>query len=125
MATQIPQPIIHVYKEINEGKYRSVKHYELIKSHNTPILSNLINISKNQNCAKSMPDFWLRTREGNKWGKYITGLFKTSQKNIYKGDTQRKRNLLTFNFSDNGTTLVIHYFKGFYTSDLTTISQHI
>jgi hypothetical protein len=121
MATQTPQPVTHVYKAINEGKYKSVKHYELLESNKTPLLSTLINISINQNCAKSMPDYWLRIREGNKWTDYITGLFKTSTKAIYKGDTHKKRNLLIFKFLDNGSMLTIDYYENFYTRDLTTL----
>ena len=80
MNTATPQPVTHVYKEVNEGKYKSVKHYELQQCNGTPLFSTLINISINQNCAQSMPDYWLKIREGKKWTKYITGLFKTSKK---------------------------------------------
>ncbi|MDN3664461.1 hypothetical protein ACFFU1_14210 [Algibacter miyuki] len=118
MATQTPQPVTHVYKEINEGKYKSVKHYELQKCSANPVFSNLINISVNQNCAQSMPVFWLKIREGNKWTKYITGLFKTSKKNVYKGDTQRKRNLVVFRFSEDYSTLTIEFYQNYYTTDL-------
>ncbi|MFB9056665.1 hypothetical protein ACFFU9_07905 [Mariniflexile ostreae] len=123
MATQTPQPVTHVYKEVNEGKYKSVKHYELLQCNAVPKFSTLINISANQNCALSMPDFWLRIRQGNKWTKYITGLFKTSKKGIYKGDTQKKTNLVIFKFSDDTSTLTIDVYENFYTSDLSTFLQ--
>lgn len=118
MATHAPKPTIHVYKEINGGKYSSVRHYELAECLGTPILSSLIHISKDQNCANSTPDYWLRIREGNKWGKYITGLFKTPQRFLYKGDTQKRRNLVLFKFSDDASTLIIGYYKNYYTTDL-------
>lgn len=118
MATQTPKPTIHVYKEINVGKFKTVKHYELSECHGNPVLPSLINISKNQDCAKSMPDYWLRIREGNKWGKYVTGLFKTPQRFTYWGDTDKKKNLVLFRFSDDTSTLIIGYFENFYTSDL-------
>lgn len=121
MATQTPKPVTHVYREINQGKYKSVKHYELKESSSVQLLSSLINISKNQNCAKSMPDFWLRLREGNKWGKYITGLFKTSKNLTYKGDTEKKRNLLVFKFSDNAQTLIIDFYQNYHTNDLNKV----
>lgn len=121
MATQKPQPITYVYKEINEGKYKGVKHYELIESKTTPIFSNLLNLSKDRNCAQSMPVYWLRIRQGNKWSNCITGLFKTGYKYIYKGDTQRKKNLVVFKFSDNESTLTLKYFKGYYTNDLSNV----
>ena len=121
MATQTPQPVIHVYKEVNVGKYKSVKHYELQECNDTPIFSTLINISKNQNCAQSMPVYWLKIREGNKWTKYITGLFKTCYKSIFKGDTQRKKNLVIFKFSRDTRTLTIEFFKDYYINDLSKV----
>lgn len=118
MATQTPIPTIHIYKEINKGAFKSVKHYELVECHGEPILPPFINISKNRNCAKSKPDYWLRLREGNKWGKYVTGLFKTSKRFVYKGDTDLKKNLILFKFSNDASTLVIGYFENYYTNDL-------
>lgn len=124
MATQ--KPIIHVFSEINVGKFKSVKHYELIDVKNgTTQLSNLINISKDRNCAQSMPDYWLKIKNGNKWSNCITGLFKTGIQNIYKGDTQKKKNLIIFKFSDNSETLTAYLFNNYYTRDLSNIINHI
>lgn len=123
MATQTPHPVTHVYKEVNEGKYKSVKHYELQECNATPIFSSIINISINQNCAQSMPDYWLKIREGNKWTKYITGLFKTCFPSIYKGDTERKKNLVVFKFSRDKRHLTIEFFKDYYTNDLSKVIQ--
>jgi len=127
MATRKPQLITHVYKEINEGTYRSVKHYELIESSsdNTE-LTKLLNLSVDRNCAKSSPVYWIQIHDGKKWIKpRLTGLFKTNYQNIFKGDTQRKKNLLIFEFLDNGSTLIIKYFKDYFTSDLSNVSQYI
>lgn len=112
-------PITHVFSEINEGKYASVKHYELQSvSNGTNQLSELLNISKNRNCAQSMPIYWLKIRNGKKWSKCITGLFSTTEKNIYKGDTEKKKNLVLFKFSDNAKTLTVYFYSSFYTKDL-------
>jgi hypothetical protein len=121
MATQTPKPVTHVYKEVNEGKHKTVKHFELLKCNGTPVFSKLINISINQNCAQSMPIFWLKIREGNKWTKYITGLFKTQFPSIYKGDTDKKKNLVIFKFSSDKSTLIIECFKDYYTNDLSKV----
>lgn len=121
MAKYIPQPETYIYKEINQGKFKSVKHFELIKGTENPVLSTLINISKNQNCAKSMPDYWLRIREGKKWTKYITGLFKSPRKGVYKGDTNRKKNLLIFKFSEDGKRLTIDFYPNYYTNNITRL----
>lgn len=121
MAT-IPKPVTHVYKEINKGKYRSVKHYELTDCKNgLSLLSQTINISKNRNFAISMPDYWLKVRQGKKWSAYITGLFKTNTPNIYKGDANRKQHLLVFEFSSNDEVLKIHYYQNYYTKNLNGI----
>lgn len=121
MATQLNHPVIHIYKEINVGKYKSVKHYELIESNYKPILSNLINISKDRNCAQSMPDYWLKLKDGKKWTKCITGLFKTIKHNLFKGDIDKKKHLVLFQFSDSAKTLKIFYFQNYYTKDLSNV----
>ncbi len=119
MATQTPTPVIHVFKEINEGKYKSVKHYELQEVINgTTLLSNQINISKNRKCALSIPDYWLKIKQGKNWSRCLTGLFKTGVSLIYKGDINHKKHLVLFKFSSNASTQTIHYYKGYYTKDL-------
>lgn len=125
MATQIPTPIIHVFKEINEGKYATVKHYELqeVRGGNT-LLTNYLNISKNRNFANSMPEYWVKIKEGKKWGKWITGLFKTRQRTILKGDINRKRHLVLFEFSNDARVLTVYYFQNFYVQDTTELLKH-
>ncbi len=120
MATQPPQPIIHSYTEINPGKFAEVKHYELKEVTNgNQILSNLINVSKDRNFAKSNPDYWLKIREGKKWKTpALTGLFKTDFSFVYKGDSQHKKNLIIVKFSNDASQVSIYYFKDFYTHDL-------
>lgn len=121
MATN--KPITHVFSEINEGKYKSVKHYGLIKvSNGTARLTELINISKDRNCAYSMPDYWLKEMNSNKWSTHCTtGLFKTGASLIYKGDTEKRKNLLLFKFSDNAKTLTVYYYPNYYTKDLSNL----
>lgn len=122
MATRIPQPIVHVYKEINIGKFKTVKHYELHGSAKSTELTKLINISKDRQCAKSAPSYWLQTHDGKKWIKpRLTGLFKTRYKGIYFGDSHKRKNLLVFKFSENAETLSIWVFKNHYTSNLSKI----
>ena len=124
MATHTP--IIHIFKEINVGKYKSVKHYELIEVKNgSTQLSNLINISKDRNCAQSMPTYWLKIKQGKKWSRCLTGLFKTGIVNTFKGDIQRKRHLIIFKFSDSGNTLTAYYFLNYYTIDLSNVLRLI
>ena len=121
--TATANPVIHVFNEINAGKYKSVKHFELQKVINgKTLLSNSINISKNRDYALSSPDYWLRIKQGNNWGGYLTGLFKTSRNNIFRGDVNKRQHLLIFEFSDNSNTLTVNYFQNYFTADLSNLS---
>lgn len=121
MATQ-PQPVIHVFKEINVGKYATVKHYELQDVQNgTTLLTNQLNISKNRNFANSMPVYWVKVKEGNKWSKCVTGLFKTNLPVILKGDINHKRHLVLFKFSNGVSDLTVYYFQNFFVKDTTEL----
>ena len=124
MATQSNTPIVHVYKEINKGKYRSVKHYELVEVENgTNQLTDKLNISKDRRCAKSDPTYWLQIRKDNKWVKpRLTGLFKTKHPNIYKGDVSNRRHLLIMEFSNNMEVFKVYYYKNFYTSHIDNLA---
>ena len=89
----IPKPTTHIYKEINEGKFKTTKHYELVQvDSGNQILSNSINVVVDRGFAKSAPNFWLKIRVGKRWVNF-TGLFKTSTPGIYfadKGINNRK-----------------------------------
>ena len=123
MTTATSLPIIHVFKEYNIGKFKDTKHYELLTVTNgTNQLSEKINVSKDRKCAKSSPVYWLQIRENNKWKKpRLTGLFKTGVNLIFKGDTQKKKNLILFKFSEDAQTLTIYLYSNFYTKDLTQL----
>lgn len=116
-------PITHVFSEINEGKFKSVKHYELKEAQNgTNQFSDIINISKDRKCAKSSPTYWIQIHDGKKWVKpRLTGLFKTCYPSIYKGDTERKKHLVIFKFSRDASTLTIEFFQNYYTNDLSNV----
>lgn len=118
-------PIILTYDAINLGKYKSTTHYQLTKGNlNATDLTELLNISADRECAKSSPTYWLQTRSNNKWqNPRLTGLFKTELQNFYKGDSQKKRNKIVFQFSNLRQTLTVYYFEnlnypGFYRDDL-------
>ncbi len=127
MTTATATPIIHVFKEYNIGKFKSTKHYEIkTVTNGTNQLTDIINISKDRDCAQSMPEYWIQIREDNKWKKpRLTGLFKTSENLIFKGDTEKKKNLLLFRFSKDAETLTIYFYSNFYTKDLRTLLQTI
>lgn len=127
MNTATPKPIVHVFKEYNIGKFKTTRHYELENvSNGANQLTDIINISKDRNCAQSMPDYWLQIRDGNKWKKpRLTGLFRTGANLIFKGDTDKRTNLVLFKFSDNAETLTIYFYSNYYTKDITTLLKTI
>jgi len=121
----IPTPAIHVFKEFNVGKYRSVKHFELLEIKNgNNLLTTKINLSKDRGFAKSNPDYWVKIWKGNKWAvKTLTGLFKTKLPNIYFGYKGKKEHLIIFKFSDDSNTITMYYFENFYTNDLSKVLE--
>lgn len=125
MATTgiISNPIIHVYKEINEGKYKTTKHYLIDEVVNGKLLlSENLNINLNRDFAKSSPDYWLHIRT-SKWIR-LTGLFFDSSNNIYRGDKGQnnvKEDLILVRFFDNKRTMTVYYFKNYYTNDLKNV----
>lgn len=122
MATQIPNPIFHVYGEINEGKYKIVRHYELVDIINgIQYLPDIINISKDRSFAKSSPKYWLKFKTGKHFGKCETGLFKTKHNTIYFGDLNKRQHLLIFWFSDNADSIQILYYKDYFTTNLSKV----
>lgn len=124
----VPKPTTHIYQEINEGKFKTTKHYQLVEVENgTQKLSDLINIVVDRGFAKSAPAFWLKIRIDKRWANF-TGLFKTSTPGIYfadKGDNNRKEDLLIVKFSNYERDLTVYYFKGYYTANLSEVLRFI
>ena len=124
----IPKPTTHIYKEINEGKYKTTKHYQLVEVENgTQKLTDLINIVVDRGFAKSAPNFWLKIRVGKRWVNF-TGLFKTSSPGLYyadKGNNNRKEDLLIVKLSNYERDLTVYYFKGYYTANLSEVLRII
>ena len=119
MATTPPAPILYSFKEINPGKYHTVKHYELKEPKTPGPLSKQINIAVNRNFAKSRPDYWVKTRKGKTWSRNaLTGLFKTPTPGIFYGDHDNKKHLLLFQFNRDASRVHVLYFKNFYTRKL-------
>lgn len=114
-----PTPTIHIFEEINAGKYSSVRHYLIERTlYGESLLTNHVNISENQKFAKSNPDYWLKVKPDKKWSDNITGLFPTNFKGVYCGDINKRQHLLIFVFSEERDFLTILYYKNFYTKEI-------
>lgn len=122
----IPNPVIHVFNEVNLGKYKTTKHYELSQCINgKTLLSSKLNISKDRKFAKSMPDYWAKIKPRNKWSKNITGLFKTDVPMIYHGDYDYKKHLLLFHFTDKAEIVVVYFYVNYFSHDLSHVLKKI
>mgnify|MGYP000206333501 CR=1 FL=1 len=125
MATQ--KPIIHSFKEVK--RFKEVIHYELINVYGgKPQLSKKLNLSKNRNCAKSSPDYWIkeRTKDNKKWqSQSLTGLFNSDKLFYYTGDANKRKHLLIFKFSHNANYLIVYYYKDFYTPNFNQIINQL
>ena len=121
MATQIPQPITLAYAEINKGKYKSVRHFELFENSSVKyLLSDRINIRKDRGFGRSMPDYWLRAWENGRWSKTpISRLYKIDRETFYFGYLGEKKHLLIYKFSEDLGDLMIYYFENYFTNNLT------
>jgi hypothetical protein len=125
MATQTP--IIHSFNEVK--RFKEVIHYELINVNNGKSqLSEKLNLSKDRNCAKSSPTYWIteRTKDGKNWqSQSLTGLFKSVKPFFYKGDADKRKHLLIFKFSYNANNLIVYYYKDFYTPKFNQIINQL
>jgi hypothetical protein len=125
MATQ--NPIIHKFKEVK--RFTSTIHYELINVHSgKPQLSEKLNLSKDRNCAKSSPAYWIRERtiDNKKWqSQSLTGLFSSGESFCYVGDADKRKHLLIFKFSHDAKYLIVYYYKDFYTPNYKQIINQL
>ena len=113
-ATQT-QPKVLIFKEINIGKSKTVRYYELSEGNisNTPLTKDL-RLADNRKFAKSNPKFWLSVRSPKKWiTPNLTGMFPTKSEYLFFGDTNFKGNLILFKFI-NSHALKIVFYEGYY-----------
>ncbi len=126
MNTNIPKPLICEFVEVNKGKHRTVRHFNPVKGKTSKgIFSNLINISNNRAYAKSNPKYWIKCREGNKWSRPVTGLFKTKYSNVFFGDLDHKTSLLIMKFDNDDSTITAYLYQNYYTRDLEGLLRRI
>jgi hypothetical protein len=121
--TKQPKPVTHIFKEINKGQYRTIKHYELSEVKNgEPLLESTLQIADNRAFAKSKSMYWFTHRKNNKWViPRLTGLFATDKPNVFKGDIDNKTNLVLFAVDEVNDILKVHYDKNYSTHNITPI----
>jgi hypothetical protein len=130
MATRIPKPLFCAYDEINIGKYKQTRHFKL--SSDTKELKHLtqfLNINENRFFAKlasSSIEYWVQIRKANKWIKpRLTGLYTTTDEDIYNGDINNKQHLVIFHFLGDGDLLFVYIFENYYTRNLKPIIEFV
>ena len=118
-----PTPVTHIFKEINKGKYATVKHFELVEVFNgKPILEQTVQLANNRAFAKSKPLYWFTHRKNKKWvTPLLTGLFATDKPNVFNGDIDNKTNLVLFVVDEVNDTLKVDYYKDYFTYDIKPI----
>ena len=119
MIGNVPQPQIMEFTEINIGKFKTTKHFELIQHNTETPETDKINIVTDRQFAQSLPDYWLSYRLNNRWRR-ITGLFKVGNSKYYKGDKGHnnvKECLVIAQMESESRKVIIYTFKGYYSSD--------
>jgi hypothetical protein len=123
----IPTPTISKFKEIKIGKFTTTQHFEIVKHTQDAPETERINLSKDRQFAKSLPNYWLSYRYNNRW-KRITGLFKVEDTNYYKGDKGYKigeKHLIIALLDADKREVTTYTFENYYTKDVDEVIQLI
>jgi hypothetical protein len=119
IATYSPQPIVNAFHEVNIGKYKGTKHYDLTE-HSPKAITLKARLAVNRSFAKSLPNYWLSFRPANKWVS-ITGLFRIGSTQYYKGDADHKKHLVIVEVKEQSNTITLYYFENYFTRDYALI----
>lgn len=127
MSVQIPIPTILKFTEINIGKYKTTKHFDLVYSNTKTPPTTKAHIVSDRQFAKSLPDYWLSYRVGKRW-KRVTGLFKVGKTSYFKGDigcNNIKEHLIIFKFGDDIRDITIYTFNNYYSKGVKSVINFI
>lgn len=117
-------PIKYVFKATKY--FKTTIHYTIQNETEKPLISSKLNISENQDFAKSKPVFWCKEHGGKTWiSPSLTGLFETSNKEIFWGCRGRFQHLILFVFENNKEDLTVYYFKNFFTRNLQPLIKNL
>jgi hypothetical protein len=118
----IPTPLVSTFNEINIGKFITTQHFEVADEHNAHD-THMINLAKDRQFAKSLPDYWLSYRLNERWQR-ITGLFNIAGTNYYKGDTgflDKAKHLIIARIDAENRQVTTYTFKNYFTKDVDVI----
>lgn len=114
-----PDFYTHIFDLTHEVKSYSVFTRNSVKSSNIQLLTEILRIElyRGKSNAKGI-ETYLRLRTSTNWQtcEQVTGLRPTKNRNVFYGDRKvnGKRNLLVFEYLDNGKTLKIDVYRAFY-----------
>lgn len=114
-----PDFYTHIFDLTHEVKSYSVFTYNSVNSSNTQLLTETLRIElyRGKSNAKGI-ETYLRLRTSTNWQtcEMVTGLRPTKNRNVFYGDRKvnGKRNLLVFEYLNNGKALKIDVYRAFY-----------
>ena len=114
-----PDFYTHIFDLTHEVKSYSVFTHNFTKSSNIQLLTETLRIElyRGKSNAKGI-NTYLRLRTTNNWQtcEQITGLRPTKSRNVFYGDRKinGKRNLLVFEYLNDGKVLKIDVYRSFY-----------
>ena len=124
-----PDFYTHIFYLTHEVKLYSVFTQDFVNSSINQLLTEVIRIElyRGKSNAKGI-ETYLRLRTSTNWQtcEKVTGLRPTKNRNVFYGDRKvnGKRNLLVFEYLNNGRTLKIDIYRAFYPNN-TNILQDI
>lgn len=114
-----PDFYTHVFDLTHQLKSYSVFTHDITKSSNIQLLNEVIRIElyRGKSNATNI-ETYLRLRTSTNWQtcEMVTGLRPTKNRNVFYGDRKvnGKRNLLVFEYLNNGKALKIDVYRAFY-----------
>ena len=118
-TARTPDFYTHIFDLTHEVKSYSVFTQDFVNSSINQLLTEVIRIElyRGKSNAKGI-ETYLRLRTSTNWQtcEQVTGLRPTKNRNVFYGDRKvnGKRNLLVFEYLDNGKVLKIDVYRAFY-----------
>jgi len=124
-----PDFYTHIFDLTHEVQSYSVFTHDFVKSSNIQLLTEILRIElyRGKSNAKNIETYLrLRTSANLQTCEKVTGLRPTKNCNVFYGDRKvnGKRNLLVFEYLNNGKVLKIDVYRAFY-PNTSTILQNI